>query len=105
MIVCTAVSVIVAVAVRLVEIECVRECDCLLVRLDDPIYLRSLTREPVSRPDPAKAPTEVLELLLTQTVSISRRIARVVGGTIAFDGKHVTSRFLGMFNDEIDTKV
>ena len=43
--------------------------------------------EPVGRPDSMKMPAEPLKNLLTQPVTITRRLRRMVSGTVTFDAQ------------------
>src|SRR5664280_2209850 len=84
------------------EDAAVRIRDGLLVRNDNALKRSFTIGEPVTGPDPVKAPAESFELLLAESVSISRRRARVIARTIAFDREHVSTGLSRMLSREVD---
>src|SRR5690606_7491006 len=60
--------------------------------------------KPVHRPDTATTPAKLLQHTLPQTITIPRRLSRMVGRTVAFDAHQVAAGLARISHGQVDEK-
>src|ERR1035437_3619766 len=58
--------------------------------------------EPVGGPDAVELPAQAFEVVLAQTVAVTRRLRGVVHGAVGFDGQDEAPRLGGVLGCEVD---